>query len=303
MESNTLLERTISSFGVSIGTGLMLESLFKPTTKRYDEARIIPDNKATVNDFKYHYINVFTLIRNILSAANKKNKDLTSSKKTIKSIAEVLSYEIDLLFGLYDNSNCHLVLYMLKYDKALSVMNSGIKTANGEMVNKIEKNVLEEVLDIYDIYKSVSETSLNDILVDVEIQSNIRLNKLKVADTKILITTSYPLDLLNQHSTYFNIRLLESHTGVIKSKMSWYTKYNNIKDIMLPFSKYLLYVFGDSSGDIKPLGIKERRDILEIAKLKSWSPITTDEKVKFDINNSTLVSTIKKQILEIPSKI
>lgn len=85
--------------------------------------------------------------------------------------------------------------------------------------------------------------------------------------------------------------------------MSWYTKYNNIKDIMLPFSKYLLYVFGDTSGDIKPLGIKERRDILEIAKLKSWSPITTDEKVKFDINNSTIDSVIKKQILEIPSKI
>jgi len=300
---NTLTERAISSFGVSIGTGLMLESLFKPTTKRYDDTRAIPDNKATVNDFKYHYINVFTLVRNILSAASIKNKDLNVNKKTIESIAKVLTYEIDLLFGLYDGSNCHLVLYMLNYDKTLNAMNSGIKIASGGMINKVEKNVLEEVLDIYDIYKRVCELSLSDILIDVETQPNIRLNKHKEIDTKILITTSYPLDLLNHHSSHFNIRLLESHTGVIKSKMSWYTKYNNIKDIMLPFSKYLLYVFGDTSGDIKPLGIKERRDILEIAKLKNWSPITTDEKVKFDINNSTIDSVIKKQILEIPSKI
>ena len=42
-EFTTILQdRTTTSFGISIGTGLLLESLFDPTTDRYDTERPIP---------------------------------------------------------------------------------------------------------------------------------------------------------------------------------------------------------------------------------------------------------------------
>ena len=39
---HALQTRTLSSFPLSIGTGLMLESIFKPTIDRYDNERKIP---------------------------------------------------------------------------------------------------------------------------------------------------------------------------------------------------------------------------------------------------------------------
>ena len=50
------LERTVTSFGLSIGTGLMLESALEPTEARHDDKREIPV-VINLNDYTKHYYN------------------------------------------------------------------------------------------------------------------------------------------------------------------------------------------------------------------------------------------------------
>ena len=66
-----LQNRTTTSFGVSIGTGLLLESMFDPIVDRYDPDRPIPP-RVEMKKYPYWLINVYTLIRNILTSLTEK---------------------------------------------------------------------------------------------------------------------------------------------------------------------------------------------------------------------------------------
>ena len=60
-------ERNISSFDISIATGLALESLLDPTGKRYDDARVVP-NKVDLSVYNEVWFNLHTLARNAISS-------------------------------------------------------------------------------------------------------------------------------------------------------------------------------------------------------------------------------------------
>ena len=64
-----LTNRTTTSFGVSIGTGLMLESVFKPTHERYDTERVIPTH-VDLKNYDGWLINGYTLIQSLLLSNN-----------------------------------------------------------------------------------------------------------------------------------------------------------------------------------------------------------------------------------------
>lgn len=79
-------KRDMSSFMVSVGLGLMLETFFDPFTTRIDDERKI--NKVDVNKFKIHYYNIYTMIRNIISAISNADfkKIVLKHKDTLKYI-------------------------------------------------------------------------------------------------------------------------------------------------------------------------------------------------------------------------
>jgi len=98
----------------------------------------------------------------------------------------------------------------------------------------------------------------------------------KIDPDKTLITTSFLLD----NQIYGICDLLESHTGVLKSKYKWNTKYHPVgkQDLShLPYNKYIHKILGDKTYVI-PTKLSERTALLELSA--KWNIRTTDTRVK-----------------------
>lgn len=109
----------------------------------------------------------------------------------------------------------------------------------------------------------------------------IKVYKNKIPDennAKILMLTSFAYDLTNKNLR--NLFLLESFTGIIKSRNQFYTKYHNGKDLpMIPFREDLLAVFGDSEL-FRPTSITYRKHFKEIATKYAWNYSTTTARMR-----------------------
>ena len=89
-------------------------------------------------------------------------------------------------------------------------------------------------------------------------------------------------DLLS-YSKFKRLDLLESHTGKLKKKNLWYTKYNNGSELgMMPFDRVLIQIFGDSDL-FHPMTLQLRNEIIALAKAKHWTFATTKDKINADI--------------------
>jgi hypothetical protein len=129
----------------------------------------------------------------------------------------------------------------------------------------------------------------------------VKVYKLKIdsdASGKALMLTHVPYDLTTKAFT--QLALLESHTGAIKERNQWYTKYYNGKDLpMIPFREDFLPVFGDSET-FKPLPMVYRKTLIELGVKYNWSFATTKDKILFGINSLKdrfLADTLKQYLL------
>jgi hypothetical protein len=269
---NIFLDRTFSSFPLSIGTGLALESLFENTIDKYDKDRVIP-NKLKVDDYKFHVFSVYTLARNIISATNVKNRDLIIYNKTF---IEAVLEEISVIAGLYNGTKCKPLIYMPDYLKVTQVLNTGKGPGNGKLYDEISK--LRTVL------KLLPKLSVLPVITDF---------KLVPTEGKVLITTSMVTDLLNIKNVK-QLALLESHTGKLKEKIDWNTKYHSIgaKPLdLFPFMEELLYILGDNTIT-KPLKLSTRIELFNIAHDNNWTGKTTRDKVIYDTSKSSLLKEL-----------
>ena len=112
--------------------------------------------------------------------------------------------------------------------------------------------------------------------------NTVKRYTLKILDVearKALILTHFAYDLLAKG--FSSLHLLESHTGTIKNKFMWYTKYLNGKELSsIPFREDMLQIFGDNEH-FRPWPIKARRQVLELAAKYNWSQVTQNDKVRY----------------------
>jgi hypothetical protein len=100
---------------------------------------------------------------------------------------------------------------------------------------------------------------------------------------KTAIITHTPVDLL-AHAKFHELHLLESHTGNLKDRSQWYTKYHDGKNLPpMPFMLALLKIFGDGVH-YKPQPVSVRKQIIEIAERYRWSATTTTDKISFSVS-------------------
>lgn len=266
----TLSDRTTSSFPVSIGTALALESIFiEGPMPYYDKERKIP-NIVKLNTYSEIWINLTTLIRNISGASDKNVFTIATSK----DIVDVLISEIEVindLFAIEGKGICIPRYYYCSYKQLKSSYKEDKVRFRKEKTDLqlIYSNKVKEVLKL--LYKNTDEYSL----FDSEIKSDIHSNS--------LIMTHIPYDLIS-HTKFNKLDLLETHTGKLKTKHDWYSKYypvGNIDLSNLPFHKILLLVLGDHVL-IQPNDIRLRRLITEVAKKGKWTTATTLDKIKRD---------------------
>lgn len=261
-------KRVTTSFGVSIGTGLMLESLFIPTEDRYDVKREIP-NKVNVEDYNFHLINLLTLSRNIITSFEIKIDSSLILKD--KNFLECLRNEVMIIENLYTGKTAKPVFYFNDIKKLSERINAGKGETDTGPVS-LNKSI-HLALDKLNLKKEIE--SSYPVLENV-----IRLPKIP-GPKKNIITTHISLDLLTENK----IELLDSHTGVLSNKDKFYKKYNNIgsKDMsVFPFNEILIYLIGDKSLS-KIISTKVRFMLHDLAVVNKW-------------NQKTDVNTVTRQI-------
>lgn len=270
ISTEALSNRTMSSFPISIGTSLCLESLGKGPNPYYDPEREIPNN-IQITDYEEIWINLFTLFRNITSALEKDGfnrvmphdlKDtLESEVEIIKAIIEQMSFgQTKAIFYAsdYSNLNKHYPFASLRVD-----------TTDRQ---KVFTSLLTNTINLY--YKS-------QVKSDSLLHFNLKLKPKKAS--KAIIITNYAFDLLS-HSEFTSLDLLESHTGILKNRSLWYTKFQNGKMLArIPFNEMFLQVFGDSQL-FHPMDRKLREAVLEVSEKNNWASNTTRDRIKLGID-------------------
>lgn len=270
----TFENRELSSFYLSIGTGLMLESVFDPISKRIDDSRII--NKIEIDKYKIHYFNIHTLLRNIFSSINSSEikKMVVKDSNAYKYMVDVLMSELDMIYELYKETNCKPIIYIPNYKRIIDNIPNAITedtmSDNNRMIHVMINNAIK-------LFSRSKDTKID--IIDIE-------HKLPYSSDNVLITTNYPVDLLNVKHIK-RLTLIESHTGKLKDKSMFSTKYHkmgskcNRED--LPFTEKLLYLIGDNIL-IKPIKISLRTVICIVAKEKRWTQFTSQFKMNKELD-------------------
>lgn len=269
--SEVLSNRTMSAYPVSIGTSLFLESLSDGPNPPYDPERIIPD-RVDITQYDEMYVNCLTLFRNIIGAVDKDGYN----RVTPIALRDVLEFEIDLIKDLIND---------ISYGKTKVIFYA---SDYSELEKKYpHARLRNDTTEKQKIYTALLVNTLNAFFKDQPKSDNMMHFKLELKpkeSTKALIVTNYAIDLLS-YKYFKNLDLLESHTGQIKHRPTWNSKYLDHKNLTrMPFNKVLLQIFGDAQTFFA--WPKETRDsIIELANKYKWTGLTTTDRVKFCITN------------------
>lgn len=277
-----ITNRELSSFGVSVGTGLMLESVFDPTDTRIDTTRPIP-TQVNLLHYKGWLINAFTLIRNILTSITEEIPLQDMTDKMVDRLIEELESELAILQSLLLVKNLnesYISLFIPKYYNLSRIFNVGKDTD----VKYIENN-----LKVIELFRKQLMSIGNYI-------TKVVPDNYKVSSTykdKYLLTSHYTIDLLQCNQW----ELLESHTGVLKDHHKFYTKLHPFgsKDLShMPMVDIVLYILGDNQL-VRGYNPKIKQELYNISLNKKWTYRTTREKVKFDLRGNKILDPILNQ--------
>lgn len=251
-------------FPVNIPTSLALESLMNIHPERtWDQ--------APHTNYEHFWLNLRTLYRNICSSYTSDINLLL----TPGVIAELLQDEWEAVKSiLASRTKIQPVLYLCNY-KAIytryrqhSVFKKDLTQKQQDDRERMEKSISQFLKDVGPDYVQGFDT-------DIEPEHK--------GSGKYLFQTHIAFDLLSWR--YFeDMDLLESHTGAIKNRSLWYTKYNNGKDLsMIPFTQYFLRVFGDREF-FSPKDAELRKAIVDLANQYNWNSLTTDARVRLNLD-------------------
>jgi len=134
-------------------------------------------------------------------------------------------------------------------------------------------------------YNSI-EWNLFQVLLKEATQFEIREFKTAITGSPVscLMMTHYPVDLLWAKS-FGKLRLLESHTGAVKSKSEWNTKLTNGKQLtQIPFNYFTLQIFGDNNNLISAMSPKIKSVVVDLAEKHRWTTVTTMDRIRFSVS-------------------
>lgn len=251
-----ITQRPQSGFPVSIATGLALETIFEPTQEVYDPARVVPD-KPDPNLYTDYLFNISTLARNLITSVPYSQLLSCSSK----DITETLIEEIDYLKTLFQ-----------MHDKRLHFYISSYAYAKQTYPDKLRKATTQQQIYSYSLVEDCIKVA-KKLPTTLTFSKDISLPQ----GPSTLLLSHVPWDLLS-YSKFKRLDLLESHTGIIKTRKDWNSKYYKVPDkdmSFLPFMEYLLTTFGDHVM-FKPAPLKERIELYSSLLKKKVHPLMSE---------------------------
>ncbi|MDD2819159.1 MAG: hypothetical protein PHN51_10270 [Candidatus Nanopelagicales bacterium] len=250
------LARATSGFPVSIGTSLALETIFDPVSQVIDPDRK-PPPKANRGNYNAYLINLNTIVRNIIQGVKTPGKVFFD----VDSYYKVLTQEIEYLKHLFSYENLNLVIYSHTYETPSKKHSDVIRTVS------TDQQKLTQAIQYNCVTRAQKEHGFTVYKEHLEVPKGM----------SALVLTHVPWDLLS-HSSFLRLDLLESHTGAIKTRKDWNTKYFKIKDTdmsFLPFVEPLLVKLGDNVM-FHPSPVKERMELIESLKKKNAHPLMSE---------------------------
>lgn len=267
-----LREQIQGAIPVSISTSLALESLLKGRQQPYDLERKIP-KLVKLSDYSDIWFNTQTLFRNLMGSLDKKHlKDLNP-----RILMELMWIEIEMINDVFKNEGGNVCIpryYHSTYAYPKRMSSEVVRFRMDTTTNQKNYTALrDETLRL--LYKRVD----NYFKVFSDTVSPERR-------TKSLILTHMAYDLVSIKD-FDRLDLIESHTGVLKSRQHWNTKYFKMSVSLekMPFTRRLLKIFGDNSL-IKPMSQALREQILEVGDKAKWTSLSAEQKITSDLNSN-----------------
>jgi len=254
--------RTVIPYGLSIGTGLALETMFE-FKERFDPDRKIPDS-VKPETFKVHVFNVYTLFRNVINSIKYPNKDMLIKHKDVHT---ALVNDVYLIKTLYEDKKLNPILYFPNYTKLYAKYNKGKKGSptNTYLQYTYMRSFIAKLGFPLPVYTDTLFHATSDVTL---LMSNVGLDLFNIKRVK-------------------NLKLLESHTGKIKDPTEWYTKYHPIgkRDLSaFPFNPYMLYMLGDKTL-VKAMDIVTRKNFYEYCIVKGITQTTSEQQIRRLVKN------------------
>lgn len=278
---HAVLDREFGQFPLSIATSLALEGA----------TGIYPERETGINELpKYPqlWINLRTLFRNMHGSIPR--EDLTSI--AAEQYAQALFDEMERLVEIVSeksNGASKVVFYVSNY-----------KDMEKQYPHALLRKPKTDRQLGYDDAQKKSVTKLLEML-EKRGGMDVRVFDRKIRNSehlRALIITHYSFDLV-AHNQFSELDLLESHTGVIKPRSQWYTKFIDGKTLpMIPFGETMLQIFGDSET-FHPWPSKVRREIIELAEKHRWTQLTTRDKLSynFEMLKDPFLKAVLKEML------
>jgi hypothetical protein len=266
MFDDGIAERVVGQYPLSVATSLALEG----ANGVYPEREETPPPILKYDEL---WVNLRTLFRNFIGSLDKTTASLIGGYES----AEVIAEEMEMIPTVLQesNPNCKVHFYVSNYER---------------MEQKYPRAVIRrDTTPKQRVFTATQDDCIRKLLEHHKGQPNLSVfdRKLKhpsSVHSKVLMITHYAYDLLSAKE-FKELALLESHTGAIKPKALWYTKYNQGKElVMIPFREDLLQVFGDAET-FSPMDIRLRKEILEVANKYNWSQITTLDRIRLTIES------------------
>jgi hypothetical protein len=267
--SEVISSREVGQLPVSIGSSLGLESLLN----------IHPDiqhkTPPLTMGFQEVWINIRTLFRNLNGSLNR--EDAMSAMPN--HIGDAILQEMETIAGIVNHETAErtrVVFYVSNYERMDKKYPRATLRVDSTPKQQIYTSTLHKAVQhVLDSLKGVKRQDYDVCTFPLKLRPTSK--------KKTLIMTHYAYDLLS-YPEFGELVLLESHTGALKPRALWYTKYLNGKDLsMIPFREDFIQIFGDSEH-FRPMAASLKKDLVELATASNWNQTTTTDRIRLCVD-------------------
>ena len=266
--SDIIHARVTGTYPLSIATSVAIEALTTPVKKG-------DTTELPISKYSHFWINLRTLARNIITAVGTDNRN----QLTANDIESALYTEMAFIEEEVKRHNPEIKVIYYGSDLDLTLYPFCIKRKHTAPVKAlVESLIVSSIAKVLKHFKN-NPTDRYELL---HFRNKLKPNKLPPQTAIIL--THIAFDLV-AYKDFKSLTLIESHTGAIKERSEWYTKYYDGEKLSrLPFNEKLLQIFGDKES-FSPLDPNLREAILKVAEKYRWTPLTTEDKINYGINS------------------
>lgn len=245
-------QREVGELGLSISTSVAIEKLIAEES--------IPEREL--------WINVRTLFRNLHGAVESDYREALRAGDVLPTLTTEMRFIANNIKGL------EVHFYVPTY---------------ADIAQRLPHAIPRPVNTPKQIaYLEIESATMGQLLTD-PIMDEVKVHKTKTLlhgpnpRVDAIMITHSPVDLL--FTNFGVIRLLESHTGVFKTKTQWHTKLTNGNLLPnMPFNTFTVQVFGDNNNLLKAMPSAVRTQVADAAEADRWTPVSTRDRIAASIN-------------------